>query len=129
MVSKCTIHGSNLAQTSTDDFFQAKFAQQDSFPNKVPFMSGMNSTEFCCLVMIMGEEMTPGLNDGWTKDQMIENYKQGGCTVSHHFLDKNIKDNIKNLNNNKLTSTFNLKFHTFNDNELLSNILLRKGTP
>jgi len=48
-------------------------------------MSGMCSTECGCLMMVMGDEMTPGLNDGWTKDQMIENYKQGGCTVSRYF--------------------------------------------
>lgn len=64
------------AHTTTDDFFQQPMKDQNSFPNKVPFMSGMNSTECGCLMAVMGEEMTPGLDNGWTKEQMTNNYKQ-----------------------------------------------------
>ena len=39
-------------------------------------MSGMCSTECGCLMIVMGEDMTPGLEAGWSKEQMTQNYQQ-----------------------------------------------------
>ena len=51
-----------------DDFFPVEnFRDIKEFPNKVPFLTGLNSTEGCCLFPInLNRTMMPGIYDGWT---------------------------------------------------------------
>lgn len=39
-------------------------------------MTGVNTTEMGCLMPMFFEEMTPGLEAGWTEIQLLENYQQ-----------------------------------------------------
>ena len=66
--------GGFMGRSSSDDFFHASFKELSSFPNKVPFMTGMNATEACCLFMVLGEKVSPGLLAGWTEEQLLGNH-------------------------------------------------------
>ena len=70
------ILGGFTSRTDTDDFLSDKFRNLTKFANKVPFMTGMNSTESGCMFLLFSEFATPGLKDGWTEEKMIEHYKK-----------------------------------------------------
>jgi len=69
--------GGFSSRTDTDDFFPDTFKNLNHFVNKVPFLTGMNSTESGCMFMVFADHMSPGINDGWTEEQIIDNYKKG----------------------------------------------------
>ena len=63
-----------LGRSGSDDFFHESFKELSTFPNKVPYMTGMNATEASNLFMEMGEENTPGLLDGWSENTFLDFY-------------------------------------------------------
>ena len=61
-------------RSGSDDFFHESFKELSSFPNKVPYMLGMNATEGCNLFILFNEENTPGLWDGLSEKTFLDNY-------------------------------------------------------
>ena len=52
-------------------------------------------------MIMMGDEMTPGLNDGWTKEQMTNNYKQMAVAMGTDPSDtEGFIESLKNLYSN-----------------------------